>query len=198
MSVQSPAVVPYTILTLICNSSAFFFVEHSCLKFWSFVWIIACIRGDWRSDHSVGDSKRDYFQKKSDAVWVVKYSSIVLATKLIGLSICNDCNDSPCLWQVPAAFPVESQFTFTNQSEGEPFPLENRSSMGELQVKQFFVISGWMVCILCNFYILSPVPYVLFLPIYFTREISICFMFFGVAVVLLSTIDLRFFSCTGF
>ncbi|CAH3036912.1 unnamed protein product [Porites lobata] len=37
------------------------------------------------------------------------------------------------LVQVPAAFPVESQFTFTNQSEGEPFPLENRSSMGELQ-----------------------------------------------------------------
>lgn len=50
-----------------------------------------------------------------------------------------------------------------------------------------------MVCILCNFYILSPVPYVLFLPIYFTRGISICFMFFGVVVVLLSTIDLRFF-----
>ena len=75
-------------------------------------------------------------------MWVVKYSSVVLATKLIGLSICYDCNDSPFLGQVPAAFPVESQFTFTNQSEGEPFPLENRSSMGELQVKQFFVISG--------------------------------------------------------
>lgn len=89
---------------------------------------------DQRSNHSVGDSKWDYFQKKSDAVWVVKYSSVVLATKLIGLSICFDCN-SPFLWQVPAAFPVESQFTFTNQSEGEPFPLENRSSMGELQVK---------------------------------------------------------------
>ena len=75
-------------------------------------------------------------------MWVVKYSSVVLAIKLIGLSICYDCSDSPCLGQVPAAFPVESQFTFTNQSEGEPFPLENRSSMGELQVKQFFVISG--------------------------------------------------------
>lgn len=112
---------------------------------------------DQRSNHSVGDSKWDYFQKKSDAVWVVKYSSVVLATKLIGLSICFDCN-SPFLWQVPAAFPVESQFTFTNQSEGEPFPLENRSSMGELQVKQFLIICGWMVCILCNFYILNPVP----------------------------------------
>lgn len=116
---------------------------------------------DWPSDHSVGDSKWDYFQKKSDAVWVVKYSSVVSATKLIELSICFDCNspaNSPCLWQVPAAFPVESQFTFTNQSEGEPFPLENRSSMGELQVKQLFVVSGWMVCILCNFHILNPVP----------------------------------------
>ena len=149
MSVQSTAVVSYTILTLICNSSAFFFVEHSYLKFWSFVWIIACIRGDWRSDHSVGNSKWG---------WIVKYSRVVLATKLIGLRICFDCNDSPCLWQVPAAFPVESQFTFTNQSEGEPFPLENRSSMGELQVQQFFVISGWMVCILCKFDVLNLVP----------------------------------------
>lgn len=37
------------------------------------------------------------------------------------------------LVQVPTAFPVEPQFTFSNQIQGEPFPLENRSSMGELQ-----------------------------------------------------------------
>ena len=37
--------------------------------------------------------------------------------------------------QVPTAFPVEPQFTFSNQTQGEPFPLENRSSMGEVQVK---------------------------------------------------------------
>lgn len=37
------------------------------------------------------------------------------------------------LVQVPTAFPVEPQFTFSNQSQGEPFPLENRSSMGEVQ-----------------------------------------------------------------
>lgn len=37
------------------------------------------------------------------------------------------------LVQVPTAFPVEPQFTFSNQTQGEPFPLENRSSMGEVQ-----------------------------------------------------------------
>lgn len=37
------------------------------------------------------------------------------------------------LIQVSAAFPVEPQFTFTCQSQGEHFPHENRSSMGELQ-----------------------------------------------------------------
>lgn len=37
------------------------------------------------------------------------------------------------LVQVPAAFPVEPQFTFSDQIQGEPFPLENRSNMGELQ-----------------------------------------------------------------
>lgn len=43
-----------------------------------------------------------------------------------------------CLSQVPTAFPVEPQFTFSNQTQGEPFPLENRSSMGELQVRKPF------------------------------------------------------------
>ncbi|RMX47586.1 hypothetical protein pdam_00023396, partial [Pocillopora damicornis] len=34
---------------------------------------------------------------------------------------------------VPTAFPREPQFTFSNQSQGEPFPLKNHSSMGEVQ-----------------------------------------------------------------
>lgn len=37
------------------------------------------------------------------------------------------------LVQVPTAFPVDPQFTFTNQSREEPFPLENRSNIGEVQ-----------------------------------------------------------------
>lgn len=43
--------------------------------------------------------------------------------------------------QVPTAFPVDPQFTFTNQSQGKPFPLENRSNMGEVQVMAQFVIN---------------------------------------------------------
>ena len=37
--------------------------------------------------------------------------------------------------QVLTALPVEPQFTFSSQSQGEPFPPENCSSMGEGQVK---------------------------------------------------------------
>ena len=36
---------------------------------------------------------------------------------------------------VLTAFPVEPQVSFSNQSQGEPYPLENCSSMGEGQGK---------------------------------------------------------------
>ena len=42
--------------------------------------------------------------------------------------------------QVLTAFPVEPQFTFSSQSQGEPFPLENCSSMGEGQVKTLWAV----------------------------------------------------------
>ena len=52
-------------------------------------------------------------------------------------------------FQVPTAFPVEPQFTFSNQTQGEPFPLENRSSMGEVQVKTLwavFILQKYSTC----------------------------------------------------
>ncbi|XP_073246100.1 nuclear protein localization protein 4 homolog isoform X4 [Porites lutea] len=79
----------------------------------------------------------DGFQVSNQCMALVRDECLVPTIDEPGLGYIRESSSDQYVpdvfYKVPAAFPVESQFTFTNQSEGEPFPLENRSSMGELQ-----------------------------------------------------------------
>lgn len=50
------------------------------------------------------------------------------------------------LVDLPAAFPVEPQYTFQTNNGLKPFPVENRANIGECQVEITFEIPPYSDC----------------------------------------------------